>query len=239
MSRPRRARAPATNARGFTYAVVAAAVAGAGAIGGRIAADRLAGVRAEPWPDFARAAAIDPAPLAIGPADAAVRVDIFGDYACPACARLEQIAGDSLRALARAGRLLLRHHHTPILRRRENFAHRVLACAGAAGTPWRAHAALFATASEWTRAADPTIPIIEYMAHAELDARPPARSGSARIHIEACLRSPRDDAGRRAAADAILAGIREVPVVAIDGTRIRYRRSELLLAHIVRRAVSD
>lgn len=162
--------------------------------------------------------------LSMGDDESAPDVLVFGDYACPSCRKFERLIGDSLRALAERGEIVLRYYYAPIIAPGADLLARVLACARSAGRGWQVHDAirehLDARGSEFDREAI-------YAA---------IREGSAANPSTSCWdtagRAPLEEARALAAALAI----HEVPTVVVDGSRVRFRSVRSLLDFIKSKA---
>jgi protein-disulfide isomerase len=189
-----------------------AAFGGLGLIGGSVLRSRAGGVEEEPL-----ASPVDQVPLeagmAIGPPLGTPVLRVFGDYECPACRALERAAGDTLRALARRGRIRFVYHHAPLRAHLRGPRAAVAAyCALDAGVVWSAHAALYASAPEWGMGPAGEERLLEALA--------PVVEDTATLH--ACITG--DAAGRRVTADRSAADalrIREVPTVFFGDRRLR------------------
>jgi protein-disulfide isomerase len=81
---------------------------------------------------------------ALGNAAAPVLVEEYGDFQCPACARLERDVGPTIRQLAEQGRIRFVFHHDAIIGRESALAANAATCAGDAGRFWPYHDALYA-----------------------------------------------------------------------------------------------
>jgi protein-disulfide isomerase len=152
---------------------------------------------------------------------------VFGDYECAACRELERVAGDSLRSLARHGRLTFVYHHAPLrAHRRGPLAAAAAYCAGRLGSPWRAHRALYEAASLWHAGENP----IGRLAAAV------ARSGADPARLRACIESgaTRTQVEHdRALADQL--GIDVVPTIYLGDERISFQSYRALLRYLTRR----
>lgn len=152
---------------------------------------------------------------------------IFGDYQCPSCQRLNEVAADSLLALVHAGLLDVVYHHAPLsTHRRGELAAEVAYCGWSAGRGLDIHLALYASAGAWgARAVDP----LELMVNAARSA------GIDRGLVATCLAS--GQARSRVANDRELArrlGVTAVPTLFLDGSRLEVRSYSALLGHVTR-----
>jgi protein-disulfide isomerase len=80
----------------------------------------------------------------LGKAAAPVLVEEYGDFQCPACARLERDLGPTIRQLAGQGRIRFVFHHDAMIGRESVLAANAATCAGDAGRFWPYHDALLA-----------------------------------------------------------------------------------------------
>lgn len=153
---------------------------------------------------------------------------IFGDYECGACQALDVEAGDSLRALAAAGRLTLIYHHRPLrTHTRGSVAAAVAYCGAAAGRAGAVHVALQRSVQVWSSSDDPLEPMLAAA----------ARAGAPADSVAECLSQNR--MADRVAADRRLAAalnVVAVPTVFLDGSRLEFRSFAALLAHVADRA---
>lgn len=95
--------------------------------------------------------------MGLGPKDPSLVVRVFGDYECPACARLDAVAGRRLREWAQADRLRYVYHHAPLsVHRRGRAAAAAAYCAWRAGQGWEMHALLYDRRGEWSVGRAPT-----------------------------------------------------------------------------------
>jgi protein-disulfide isomerase len=151
---------------------------------------------------------------------------IFGDYECPACQSLDRLAGDSLRALARAGVLAVIYHHAPLRsHRRGPLAAAAAYCGARFGAGPAAHRVLQQTVSEWSRSTDP-LPAL---------ARVLTGAGVREDSVTACMRDGRTDA--LVEADRRLGGafgVNSVPTVVLHDARLEFGSVRALLRHITR-----
>jgi len=155
-------------------------------------------------------------------------VRIFGDYECPACQALERLTGDSLRVLARAGRIRLIYHHAPLrTHRRAEAAAETAYCALDAGAGWPVHSALYGTAAEWSRSAEPDRSLVEVAVRMGADAD---------VMIDCMHMGRAADRVRRDRDLAVRLHVQAVPTVFIDAARIEFRSFGALLRHVSRRA---
>jgi protein-disulfide isomerase len=169
---------------------------------------------------------LDPTtPLTAGPPDARVVVRIFGDYGCPACQMLDRAVADSLLTLAQGGHLRLVYLQRPL---GASVAGESMALAVACAPnqhAWDVHRSIYRARERGRYRAWSTDPT------AGLDL-PASITGTARFR--ACLSS---DSGRQevraSIAAARSAGFHEVPIVLVNGVRVRYRTHGALLRHIV------
>jgi protein-disulfide isomerase len=160
-------------------------------------------------------ALVGDAGLATGSSTAPIRVWVFGDYECPACARFEAMAGPRLRALAAAGHVRLTYVHASIAGSADaRLGAAASYCAAAQGDPWPMHALL--AARSWSSAPDPATALMALAGEASLD-------GAA---LRSCLSQPRTTqlVSRDLTASQRI-GIDRVPTVIVNGQRVRMRRS--------------
>jgi protein-disulfide isomerase len=207
------------------------ACAGAGWLGGTAWRAKTA-VRETPAPPFDESR-FPAAGMALG--DTAARtVRVFGDYECDTCRELDRRLGDTLLALARAGRIHLVYHHSPLRTHPLGaLAGEVAYCAAEHDAGWRVHRALYRTAPDWGRRAveagnSPALPRLLAIAVA---------SGADSAAVLACIEAGR--AAARVRDDAALARqlrILAVPTILVDSTRLEFRSFPALLARITRLA---
>jgi len=81
---------------------------------------------------------------ALGKPSAPVLVEEYGDFQCPACARLERQVGPTIRRLVDQGRIRFVFHHDARNGRGSVLAASAATCAGDAGGFWPYHDALYA-----------------------------------------------------------------------------------------------
>jgi protein-disulfide isomerase len=156
---------------------------------------------------------------------------VFGDYQCPACRELERVAGDSLRALARRGRLRFVYHHSPLgAHRRGPLAAAAAYCAQQFGSPWLVHGALYDRAPVWSAGEDPVGRVAAASARGGVD------PGRMRACLDARLTATQVERDR---ALANRLGIRAVPTVFVDDARIEFRSYHALLRYVTRRAIAS
>ena len=156
---------------------------------------------------------------------------VFGDYECGACGTLERMAGDSLRALARLGRLTFVYHHAPLrAHRRGPLAAAAAYCADALGSTWASHRAFYERAPLWNAGDDPVGRL------AAAAARGGADPGRVRSCLESGAMAPQVERDRELAAEL---GIDAVPTVFLDDERIMFRTYRALLRHVTRRALAS
>jgi len=156
---------------------------------------------------------------------------VFGDYECGACRELERVAGDSLRALARYGRMTFVYHHAPLrAHRRGPLAAAAAYCAGTFGSPWAAHRAFYQRVPLWNTGDNPLGRLAAAAAHGGAD---PARLRSC-LEARATVAHVERD---RVLADEL--GIDAVPTVFLDEERIMFRSYRALLRYVTRRALAS
>lgn len=162
--------------------------------------------------------------MSAGPADAPTSIWILGDYECPACGRLETVAGERLRVLAERGDVRLAYIHSPLpTRQHGRLAASASYCAGS-DRQWELHRWLYAEPSAWTRAPDAELTLVERAAMLGIDA----------VRFRTCLGDTATarlvDRDLRAARRL---GVDRVPTILVDDARLRLRRSPAeLLAHV-------
>lgn len=224
-------------ARTFTTAVLFAVVAGSGWIAG-LGLQARSAVREMVEPGLAGPAVAVASGIRLGgPAmaggDAAATpgvpvLRIFGDYECPACRALEREVGDSLRALADGGLIVLEYHHRPLSSHvRGRLAAEVAYCGAAAGYAAVVHDALGRSVEVWARGSEPLSAMLETVGTPD----------SLRAALEACIEGGRMvdavDADRRLA-DSL--AVTAVPTVFLDAARLEFRSYDALVSHVTRRA---
>lgn len=215
--------------------VTLAALAAAGLLAGALARARFGGVKLAGTADIGTATAAAPG-MAVGPENGTVELRIFGDYECPACRGLERAAGDSLRALARNGRIRFVYHHAPLRgHRRGPRAAAVAYCAHDAGVTWPVHRALYESAPAWGSGPDGDRHLID-VAAAAAD-RESAVADTA--WLRECASGDRGTgrvAADRAAADAL--GIHSVPAIFLGDQRLRVASWSALVRFVTAQARS-
>ena len=161
-------------------------------------------------------------------------VRVFGDYECPACRELDRRYGDSLLALAAAGRIRLIYHHSPLRSHAlGELAGTVAYCAASRGGGWRVHRALYARSLEWGSAdakRSPESALRRMLAIA-------AATGVDSAAVHACVASGGGAAAvREDRAMARRLGVHAVPAVFADSARLEFRSYRALLRHVTRLA---
>jgi protein-disulfide isomerase len=216
---------------GFETLVLAGGLLGLGLLGGQVARARFAGVEVVGPIDTDRLVARE-AGMAVGPVRGVPVLRVFGDYECPACRSLERAAGDTLRALARRGRIRFVYHHAPLRTHHRGERAAALAyCAQESGSPWVVHAALFESLPG---------PGIDGAARTALDAAVRTGAAGPTKGLAACLDSERTAtriAADRAAAGAI--GLTEVPTLIFGDQRVRARSWRALVRWVTARSAAS
>jgi len=215
---------------GFETLLLAGGLLGLGLLGGRAARARFAGVEVVGPIDTDRLVARE-AGMAVGPVTGVTVLRVFGDYECPACRSLERAAGDTLRALARRGRIRFVYHHAPLRTHPRGARAAALAyCAQESGSPWVVHAALFEILPG---------PDVDLAARDALGAAVRAGAAGPIDRLAACLASERTAsriAADRAAAGAI--GVTEVPTLIFGDQRLRAGSWRALVRWVTARAAA-
>jgi len=214
---------------GFGTLLWAAGLLGLGLVGGSAARARFAGIDVVGSVDIDRLVARE-AGMSLGPISGVPVLRVFGDYECPACRSLERLAGDTLRALARRGRIRFVYHHAPLRTHPRAARAAALAyCAQDSGSPWIVHAALFESMPG---------PGAEGPAHDTLAAA--AGAGAADPdRLAECPDSERTAArigADRAAAAAI--GLTEVPTLFFGNQRLRVGSWRALVRWVMARTAA-
>lgn len=206
------------------------AIAGIGRLTGSVVRARYGGVEIRDTVNVA-ALAGPAAGMTVGPASGVPELRIFGDYQCPACAALERMAGDTLRALARRGHIRFVYHHAPLrAHSRGAAAAAAVHCAARFGSPWAAHTALYESTGSWGLHPAPSDAVVRVLARTQPDTaamRECIAAGSTQGRIEA----------DRFLAETI--GITEVPTVFWDDQRLHIRSWPALVRFITARTAAS
>jgi protein-disulfide isomerase len=147
----------------------------------------------------------------LGPADAPVLVEEYGDYQCPACGRFDRTVAPRIRELAAEGRIRFAYHPLAFLGPESVAAANAAVCAADQGRFWEFHEYAFGRQFPENSGALTSEQLVAFGSAA-------GTTGSA---FEACVRDVTYEGWVGRLTDrAFESGVHSTPTVLVDGQRL-------------------
>ena len=203
----------------FYYVLIGVAVLGIAAIALTVVRSQGGGAALEPVPveTLNNAELVDKAAgVAMGPADAPVKMLVFSDYMCPYCGTFAAQIEPALKTeFIDQGKLQLVYYDFPLggAHVHSFLAARAARCAGDQGKFWEYHNTLFGRQSDWSFQQSPPVGMfVDYANEVGID----------RGELESCIKSDKYQdvvSASRKLGDQL--GVNATPTLIVNGKRVR------------------